>query len=152
MSEEIKSSFVLYGELEEYLYGIPDADIGKLFRAILRYVNDGELLEQSNGEARMAFKFVKSQLDRDWEKWLEKRKERSASGLKGATVRWGKKNSSAISDKASDGLAINDIATMAKMAVPVNVPVNVPVDVTADAICGTSPRKTKSFKPQSNNF
>ena len=40
---EGKSSFLLYGEIEYYIDGVSDEDCGRLFRAILRYVNTKEV-------------------------------------------------------------------------------------------------------------
>ena len=85
-----KISFVLYGELEEYLDGLPDSEVGKLFRAVLHYVNTGKV-QQLSGEASMAFKFVRAQLDRDKEKWEDTRRKRAEAGRQGADARWSEK-------------------------------------------------------------
>ena len=80
MSEKV--SFVLYGDIEAHLADVSDNECGKLFRAILQYANRGEVADLT-GEMRMAFSFIRAQLDRDREKWIAVSKKRSEAGAKG---------------------------------------------------------------------
>jgi len=70
--------------MEGHLEGVSDEECGKLFRAILRYVNHGEVTKLT-GEVRMAFNFIRAHLDRDREKWVATSEKRSAAGAKGGT-------------------------------------------------------------------
>ena len=106
MSE--KASFVLYGEIEAHLTDVSDIECGKLFRAILQYANRGEVADLT-GEMRMAFSFIRAQLDRDQEKWIAVSKKRSEAGAKGG-VNSGVVRSERIkygqADKANASLAL----------------------------------------------
>lgn len=123
-----KSSFVLYGEIEDHLDGVSDEDCGRLFRAVLQYANRGEIAELS-GEVKMAFRFIRSQLDRDAAKWAETSKKRAAAGAKGG-VKSGETRRGAErqteTNKANASFALSDEAKEAD-----NVPVSVPVPVSA---------------------
>lgn len=63
---ERKNSFVLYSDYLEHFELLSDEDAGKLIKVILRYTSGGEIdLENLNPVAKMAFSFIKKQLDRD---------------------------------------------------------------------------------------
>ena len=69
-----KSSFLMYLDYEEQFTLLSDAEIGQLMRAIMKYEKTRELSEL-DGMVKMAFSFIKTQLDRDREK-RRKTKER----------------------------------------------------------------------------
>ena len=57
-----KKSFILYAEYIRQVQILSDEDAGKLFKAILEYVNTKEL-PTLDGMAAMAFSFIANQLD-----------------------------------------------------------------------------------------
>lgn len=71
MSSDRKNSFVLYGDYSEHIELLNMEERGELFTAIFEYVNLGKTPE-FNGMLKMAFSFIKSQLDRDKERYIEK--------------------------------------------------------------------------------
>lgn len=77
-----KKSFLLYNDYIEHVDLLDDADAGKVFKAILSYVNGIEG-EQLNGMALMAFSFIRSQLDRDNESYERKCQANRINGKKG---------------------------------------------------------------------
>ena len=105
MSEKV--SFVLYGDIEAHLTDVSDIECGMLFRAILQYVNRGEVADLT-GEMRMAFSFIRAQLDRDREKWIAVSKKRSEAGAKG-----GVNSGIARSERAKHGQAREASASFA---------------------------------------
>ena len=81
-----KDSFVLYTDIAEHIEWLPDEDAGVLFKALLSYASTGEIPENLSGAARMAFSFIRSQLDRDAEKYAQKCAARSEAGKRGAAA------------------------------------------------------------------
>lgn len=61
-----KNSFVLYSDYLEHFEMLPDEEAGQLIKMILCYVSGSKVdLEYLSPAAKMAFSFIKSQLDRD---------------------------------------------------------------------------------------
>jgi len=87
-----KNSFLIYLDYEEQFNLLSDEELGQLIRCILCYEKSGNIPEL-HGVVKMAFSFIKSQLDRDREKWKEEKQKRSEAGKKGMTNRWKKDNS-----------------------------------------------------------
>lgn len=77
-----KKSFVLYTEYEENLEDLPDVELGQLFRAIFSYVNRGVVPELSPS-SKMAFSFIRKDLDRNQAKYEEICRKRKEAGSKG---------------------------------------------------------------------
>lgn len=105
-----KKSFVMYTDYKQHLDLLPDEDKGKLFVAIINYADTQQIPENLNATALMAFSFIKSQMDRDNEKWKEKAAKRSAAGKQGMKSRWGdNKNNKDITSDNKNNNAIKDI-------------------------------------------
>jgi hypothetical protein len=81
-----KKSFVLYTEYEENLEELPDEELGQLFRAIFSYVNRGVVPELS-ASCRMAFSFIRKDLDRNQAKYEETCRRRAEAGVKSGEAR-----------------------------------------------------------------
>ena len=81
-----KDSFVLYAGYIEHIEGLADADVAQLFKAILRYANGDDPGELSP-IARLAFSFIRSQMDRDSEKYQEKIEQCRAAGKRSGEAR-----------------------------------------------------------------
>jgi hypothetical protein len=71
----MKESFVFYHEWAEAIKDLPDEDRLEIYEAIVAYSETGEEPDLY-GAAKLAFKFIKPQIDRNSEKY-EKRAERS---------------------------------------------------------------------------
>ena len=77
-----KKSFLMYLEYEEQLADLSDEELGQLMRAIFQYEKDGTE-PKFIGLLKMAFSFIKGNLNRDKQKY-DKRCETSAiNGKKG---------------------------------------------------------------------
>lgn len=77
-----KSSFLIYLDYEEQFNLLTDEQIGQLMRAIIKYEKTREV-PQLDGVVKMAFSFIKTQLDRDREKYearCEKNRENAKKG------------------------------------------------------------------------
>ncbi len=77
-----KSSFLIYLDYEEQFNLLTDEQIGQLMRAIIKYEKTREI-PQLNEIVKMAFSFIKTQLDRDREKYearCEKNRENAKKG------------------------------------------------------------------------
>lgn len=81
-----KKSFVLYTEYEENLEELPDEELGQLFRAIFSYVNRGVVPELS-ASTKMAFSFIRKDLDRNQAKYEETCRRRAEAGIKSGEAR-----------------------------------------------------------------
>jgi len=87
---EGKASFILYTDYWDHLELLNVEERGELITAIFAYVRHGALPEFSGG-LKMAFSFIRTQLDRDKTKWETTKLVRSKAGKKGADSRWGSK-------------------------------------------------------------
>ena len=63
-----KKSFLIYLDYEEHFNLLSDEQIGQLMRAIMQYEKTG-IVPELDGMVKMAFSFIKTQLDRDREKY-----------------------------------------------------------------------------------
>lgn len=77
-----KKSFIMYLDYEEQFNMLSDAELGVLIRAIIEYEKTKEI-PKLDGIVKMAFSFIKGQLDRDREKYDEKCRKNRENGLKG---------------------------------------------------------------------
>lgn len=175
-NENDKKSFILYNDYSTFFEMLSDEEAGRVIKNIFAHQND-ESVQELHGASEMLFAVIKQALERDSEKWAEKKAARSEAGKAGAEKRWkekqsdGKnsnatnddsKNSNAInatSENSKDGDTTNDddknsnaINDMAKMAVNVSVSGNVndSVNVTergADKPPSRSPPKKCFQKP-----
>lgn len=93
-----KKSFVLFTEYEENLKELPDEELGQLFRAIFSYVNRGIVPDLSPSN-KMAFSFIRQDLDRNQAKYEKTCKSRAEAGKKGGLAK------AANASKAKQGLA-----------------------------------------------
>ena len=78
----------LYLNYLEELSGYTDAELGRLIRALLRYVRDGEEPEFKRRE-KLAWPMLRGNADRAMERYEDQRQKRSAAGRLGAEARWG---------------------------------------------------------------
>jgi len=83
----MKNSFIIYYDYAEHFALLSDEELGRLIRAMFLYDKDGTL-PQFDGMLKMAFSFIKTQLDIDKEKF-EKVCERNRNNIK---KRWNTKN------------------------------------------------------------
>ena len=63
--------FVMYSDYRQHMEIMEDSDCGRLFKAILAYADNGDVIEL-DGMAKMAFSFIKAQMDRDFEKYADR--------------------------------------------------------------------------------
>ena len=108
MAEE-KKGFLLYCDILYTVEKLTDEQAGKLFRHILKYVNDFNP-ECEDLITEIAFEPIKQSLKRDLLKWDEKKHKLSEAGKAGASKRWQPHNTDS-----------NRIKPIAKMAVSVSV-------------------------------
>lgn len=102
-----KNSFLMYLDYQEQFELLTDEQAGQLIKAIIKYEKTGEIPEL-DGMIKMAFSFIKTQLDRDREKWQEEKQKRSEAGKRGMAKRWG--NNNTITDNNKDN-NVKDIIT-----------------------------------------
>lgn len=88
-----KNSFLIYLDYEEQFNLLSNEEIGILMKAIIQYEKTKEI-PILDGMVKMAFSFIKTQLDRDREKYQEKCEKNKENARK----RWNAKNAN-----ASDG-------------------------------------------------
>lgn len=142
----MKNSFILYTEFYDIIKDLTNEQIGKLHRAIYLYELEGciDTVSELDPETKIAFKFIRLQLDKNKSKWEETKEKRAEAGKKGNEKRWGVSQKSQMREKekqeiakiANATFATNDIANekqeksvIAKIAVNVNDNVNVNEDV-----------------------
>lgn len=83
---EPKKSFILYTDTREALSQLDDATRGKLFLHIFDYVESGIVPDMEPLE-KMAFTFIKNQIDRDFTKYQTICEKRKLAGSKGGKAR-----------------------------------------------------------------
>lgn len=101
-----KVSFLMYLDYEEQFNLMSDEELGKLMRAIMEYEKTN-VIPKLEGIVKMAFSFIKQQLDRDNEKWQEEKKKRSEAGKKGMANRW-KDNEVTSNDNKNNNVITED--------------------------------------------
>lgn len=77
-----KNSFLIYLDYEEQFNLLSNEEIGILIKAIIKYEKTKEV-SQLDGMLKMAFSFIKTQLDRDREKYEKKCEKNKENGSKG---------------------------------------------------------------------
>jgi len=90
---ENKTSFILYTDLIHTIDHLSDIQSGKLFKHILKYVND-QNPKTDNKLVNICFEPIKQQLKRDLKKFEEIKIQRSDAGKLGMKKRWEKHNKS----------------------------------------------------------
>lgn len=115
---EGKKSFVLYADIEESIEDMTNEEAGKLFKHILRYVNDKNPVTEDR-IVRANFIPIKNQLKRDLEKWENIRVKRSEAGKASAKKR--KQNKQVLTSVDFD----KECSTNSTVSVNVNDNVNV---------------------------
>ena len=82
-----KESFVLYTQYLENVELLNMEQRGVLFTAILLYTSGQPVPEFKNDSVKIAFSFIRAQIDRDAEKYNQIRAKRSEAGKKGGRPR-----------------------------------------------------------------
>ena len=77
-----KNSFLMYLDYEEQFNLLSNEEIGILMKAIIHYEKTKEI-PNLEGMVKMAFSFIKTQLDRDREKYHKKCEKNKENGTKG---------------------------------------------------------------------
>ena len=70
----MNDSFILYTSYYAIIEGLTDEQLGKLMRAIFIYARDGEVINLEP-TLRMAFAFIKDDMERNQAKYNEKREK-----------------------------------------------------------------------------
>ena len=125
-----KTSFIVYGEIEETLDELTDEQVAKLFRGMVHYANTGED-PGFKGILKVAFIPIKQRMDRNDTKWAETKAKRAEAGrrggLKSGITRSKTKQNEA--NEANEANASGFEANEANEAVSVSVSVPVSVSV-----------------------
>ena len=104
-----KNSFLMYLDYEEQFELLSDEQVGQLMRAIFKYEKTG-IIPELEGMLKIAFSFIKTQLDRDREKWKEEKHKRSEAGKRGMANRWKDNNdNNVITNNNNDNNLKNNI-------------------------------------------
>lgn len=124
---ENKKGFILYTDIIGTVEEMKDAEAGRLFKHILRYVNDLNP-EAPDRTTKLVFEQIKSQLKRDLIKYEETKAIKSDSGKLGNLKKWHKDlYKEVVNNKVSIDNAIviakdrTAIKSIAKIAVNDNV-------------------------------
>lgn len=136
----MRDSFILYTSFYEPLKYLSDIQMGKLFRAIFEYQITGNT--ETDNDIRIAFEFIKNQLDIDANKWKDEKNKRSEAGRMGGIKRALNQNQ-ALSSKSKQCLNASSKSKQSQANQAVNVNVNenenenVNENVTAIAVIGS---------------
>lgn len=98
-----KNSFLIYLDYQEQFEMLTDEQAGQLIKAIIKYEKTGEIMQLDN-VTKMAFSFIKTQLDKDREKWQEEKQRRSEAGKKGMAKRWNNDNNVITDDNKNNSV------------------------------------------------
>ena len=86
----MRDTVLLYTSIKEPVDELTDEQAGKLFKAILAYQTDNDVV--LDGLLKVVFLQVKQQIDYNNDKFDETAKKRSEAGKKGMESRWNKNN------------------------------------------------------------
>lgn len=87
MSKE-KDSLILYESFFEATQDLSVSDKGEIWEALHAYISDKEDYKFTSITAKLAWNFIKLQLNADAKKWQETCKRRSEAGKRGMQKRW----------------------------------------------------------------
>lgn len=79
---ERKNSFLIYLDYEEHFKCLTDAELGRLIMGIIQYEKNQKIPELS-GSAKLAFSFIKRNLDIDRKKYEKRCEQNRINGRKG---------------------------------------------------------------------
>lgn len=100
----MKKSIIIYADCIAILEELTNEQAGRLFKAVLSYVNDEPVTEiEGDPAVKMAFKVLKTQIDRDAQKYAvicERRREN-------INKRWHKEGQSAGDTKGGNSIQMN---------------------------------------------
>jgi hypothetical protein len=150
MLSKDKASFVLYTNFYEAICDLPYERKGILLDVIFEYEMDllsDDKIADLPGDVKMAFRFIRGQLDKDKAKWAETCAERSEAGLKGAKARW--------QTKAKDSKPLQthkNIAKNGKRILPMAKMPDYDTDYDTEYDIKEKTIKEKSRKNLSDNF
>lgn len=82
-----KKSLLLYYDYKSHFDFLTDEQLGRLIRSMLEYEVDGIYPEFDEPILKMTFSFIRSNLDRDREKWVKMCKTNKENGGKGGRPR-----------------------------------------------------------------
>lgn len=100
----MKKSIIIYADCIAIVEELTNEQAGKLFRAILSYINEEPVTEiQGDPAVNMAFKVIKRQIDRDAEKYAQICERRRENILK----RWQKEHSNTNGSKDDKSILKN---------------------------------------------
>lgn len=102
-----KVSFLMYLDYEEQFNLLTNEELGQLIRAIMQYEKTKQE-PKLEGTLKMAFSFIKAQLDRDRDKWEGTKNKRSEAGKKGMANRWNNKNNEVIVEDSKSSNVITE--------------------------------------------
>lgn len=133
-----KDSFVLYVDTGNQIDMLSDEEAGRLFKSLFHYVAEGQEPANLQPATMMAFRFIRSQLDRDAKKYEEVKRKRAEAG------RIGGKQSQANRANASFAKQIkqNQANQADNVSVPVSVNDNVSVSDTVSVSVAEVPAAT----------
>ena len=109
-----EKSFLVYCDKSEQVDLLTDEEAGQLFKALFRYVRDGEILVTDNRILLYAFVAFKTTIDHNAEKYTRIVEKRREAGRKGNKVRWGEKDESQTIANVAN--AINESQNIANVA------------------------------------
>lgn len=87
-----KKSLLLYYDYKSHFDFLTDEQLGRIVRSMLEYEIDNVLPEFDEPILKMTFSFIRSNLDRDKQKYLEKCEKNTENGKKGGRPRQGQQN------------------------------------------------------------
>lgn len=87
-----KKSLLLYYDYQQHFNFLTDEQLGRIIRSMLEYEIDGVFPEFDEPILKMTFSFIKSNLDRDKQKYLEKCEKNTENGKKGGRPRQNQSN------------------------------------------------------------
>ncbi len=113
MTNNTKDSFILYTEQIELFQELSNEQAGELIKGIFDYVKTG-ILPEFTGMSKMAFITIRQMLDRNAEKYEEKREKMSQNGKKGGRPPLNKSKDDNETKKVSDSTPAKSLFSLFK--------------------------------------
>jgi hypothetical protein len=140
-----RKSFILEAKHKEIIDEMDNETAGILLKAIFHYVVCGEVPVISDIEAKIAFKFIKQDLDWKQDKWEETCERRSEAGKKGMKTRWGNnKSNKPITNDNKNNKCYKPITNITDTDTDTDIDIN---DNDVNYICSESAKTTTTSPP-----
>ena len=141
-----KDNYIMHCSYNEHFKLLTDEELGRLIRNVNDYVQNGILPQYSNEERvlNMAFSFMKTTIDIEKEKYLEKCRKNKENGKRGGRPKNPEKPNGYDENPQQPKKADNDIDIDMEIDIDNDIDIGIDNDIDIKSVCNNSAR-TNNF-------